>query len=168
MALVSILTVIILILGFFGGAKEGAVKRLFSLTVFLAAIPLSGASYRLVASLLSFLPGRNWENFVGFFIALVVIGVILHVIFWIPQKIVRTIWKRGIIFRLAGGISNLFQTAIGLVLFTLLISAYPVFDWLEAAVTGSGVILFLMERLGFVAEMLPAVFRSASPLAGII
>ncbi len=162
MALVSILAVVILVLSFFGGMKEGAVKQFFSLAILLVAILLAGMSYRLIALILSFLPGGNWENFIGFFIALALASVILHVLTWIPRRIARAMWKKGLIFRLVGGVLNLIQVSIGLTLFTLVIAAYPILGWLEEAITGSGVMMGLLERFSFVAGMLPEVFRSTA------
>jgi uncharacterized membrane protein required for colicin V production len=81
MWLVSIIAVLILILSFFGGIREGVVKHFFNLVALIIAIPLAGISYRLIARVLSFLPGENWENFIGFFIALALISVILHFVF---------------------------------------------------------------------------------------
>ena len=162
MALVSILAVVILVLSFFGGMKAGAVKQFFSLAVLLVAVLLAGLSFRLIALILSFLPGENWENFFGFFITLALASVGLHFIVWIPRRIARTIWKKGIIFRLAGGVLNLIRTSIGLALLTLVITAYPILGWLEEAITGSGVMMGLLERFSFVAGMLPEVFRSTA------
>lgn len=56
---VNIVAIIILVLSFFGGLKEGLVKQFFNLVVLLVAIPLAGFSYRLVAIAISFLPGEN-------------------------------------------------------------------------------------------------------------
>jgi len=162
MALVSILAVVILILSFFGGMKEGTVKQLFSLAILLIAILLTGVSYRLIALILSFLPGQNWENFIGFFVTLALASLILHFITWIPRRIARAIWKKGLIFRLVGGVLNLIQTSIGLALLALVIAAYPIWRWLAEAIYGSGVVMGLLERFGFVAGMLPEAFRSAA------
>lgn len=162
MALVSILAMVILVLSFFGGMKAGAVKQFFSLAILLVAILLAGVSYRLIALILSFLPGGNWENFIGFFITLALASVGLHFMVWIPRRIARAIWKKGLIFRLVGGVLNLIQTSIGLALFTLVIAAYPILGWLEEAITGSGVMMGLLERFSFVAGMLPEVFRSTA------
>jgi len=159
---VSIIAVIILILSFFGGLKEGAVKQFFNLAVLLIAIPLAGFSYRLLAALLSFLPGENWENFFGFFIALALISVILHFIGLLPRRIIQKIWKRGLFFRLLGGALNLVNASIGMVIFTLVLLAYPIFDWLERWVAGSAVLASLVEIFGFVPSMLPQVFQSAA------
>ena len=159
---VSIIAVIILILSFFGGLKEGAVKQFFNLVVLLIAIPLAGFSYRLLAALLSFLPGENWENFFGFFIALALISVILHFIALLPRRIIQKIWKRGLFFRLLGGTLNLVNASLFLVVFTLVLLAYPIFDWLERWVAGSSVLASLVEIFGFVQSMLPQVFQSAA------
>lgn len=159
---VSIIAVIILILSFFGGLKEGAVKQFFNLVVLLIAIPLAGFSYHLLAALLSFLPGENWENFIGFFIALALISVILYFIALLPRRIIQKIWKRGLFFRLLGGTLNLVNASIGMVVFTLVLLAYPIFDWLERWVAGSSVLASLVEIFGFVQSMLPQVFQSAA------
>ena len=46
---VSIIAIIILILSFLGGMKDGAVKTFSSLVALIIAIPLAGLSYRLIA-----------------------------------------------------------------------------------------------------------------------
>ena len=156
---VNVLAVLVLCLSFFGGLKEGAVKNFFSLIALIIAIPLAGISYHLLANILSFLPGENWENFVGFFIALVLITVIFHLVFLLPRKFIQKAWGRGVLFRLVGGALNVFNSAIGMVVFTLAVRAYPIFDWLERWVTGSGVLNWLIAHLGFVQALLPEVFR---------
>ena len=159
---VSIIAVIILILSFFGGLKEGAVKWLFYLVALIIAIPLTGLSYHLLAKLLSFLPGDNWENFIGFFITLVVMLFIFHFITFFPSRIIQKVWKRGLFFRLLGGVLNVIHASLFLVVFTLVLLAYPIFDWLERAVAGSSVLASLVEIFGFVQSMLPQVFQSAA------
>ncbi len=168
MAWVSLLAVIILIFSFLGGMKQGAVKQFFSLAVFIVAIPLAGFSYRLIAIILSFLPGENWENFIGFFIALALVSVILHFIIFLPRKISQTIWRKGVIFRLVGGVLNFLQAGMGLVVFTLIIVAYPIFNWLGQAVVGSSVLAWLVERLSFVQALLPELFQQAATMVSLI
>jgi len=164
MVWVSLFAILVLILSFVGGLKEGAVKQFVSLAVLIIAIPLAGISYHLVATILSFLPGENWENFVGFFITLAVISVILHFIAFLPRKIVQKIWRKGLLFRLLGGALNTFNASIGMVVFTLVLLAYPLFDWLERAVAGSSVLSALVQALGFVQALLPGMFRDAANL----
>jgi len=167
---VNIIAVIILILSFFGGFREGAVKQFFNLVALIIAIPLAGFSYHLLAVLLSFLPGENWENFIGFFIALALISVILHFIALLPRRLVQKIWRRGLFFRLIGGALSLVNASIGMVVFTLVLLAYPIFNWLERAVANSGVLASLVEIFGFVQAMLPEVFQNAATLvvAGLL
>ena len=86
---VNIIAVIILIFSLLGGLKEGAVKHFFNLIILIVAIPLAGLSYRLIAAILSFLPGTNWENFIGFFIALAIISGLLHFRYLLPRKITK-------------------------------------------------------------------------------
>ena len=127
---VDIVVIIMLALGFFGGMKEGAVRAFASLIAVLISIPLAGLSYRLVASLLSFLPGENWENFIGFFICLCIITAILHLIFFLPKKLIGAVWNKGILLRILGGGFNILGGILGMVVFTLVIQTYPIFDWL--------------------------------------
>ena len=164
MVWVNIIAVLILILSFFGGLREGAVKQFFNLTILIIAIPLAGISYRLIAIILSFLPGENWGNFIGFFIVLVLISIILHLIVLLPRRIVQKVWKRGLFFRLLGGALNAVNASIGMAVFTLVLLAYPIFDWLGRAVANSGVLAWLVELFSFVQAMLPEAFQDAATL----
>ncbi len=170
MILVNILVIVVLFFSFIGGLKEGAVKTFFSLISLLIAIPLTGVSYHLLAKTLSFLPGGDWENFIGFFIPLALFSLILYFVFLLPRKLLQKTWNKGAFFRLIGGVLRVFNTAIGLVVFTLLIAAYPIFEWLEGAATGSSVLVWLLDQLGFVLAMLPQVFQdaSATTVAGLL
>ncbi len=162
MILVNIIAVLILVFSFFGGAKEGALKSFFSLLALIIAIPLTGVFYRLLATLLSFLPGDNWENFVGFFITLGVISVALYFVFLMPRRFINKVWKKGCLFHLIGGALSSLNAAIGMVVLYLLLGAYPIIGWLERAVTGSGVLTWLVARLSFVPAMLPGVFQDTA------
>ena len=139
MIFVSIIAILILIFSCLGGLKEGTVKSFFSLIALLIAISIAGISYHLLATLLSFLPGVNWENFFGFFITLALISAILYFVFLIPRKLIQQVWKKEGLFRLIGGALTVFNAAIGMVVFALVIRAYPIIGWLEQAVTGSSV-----------------------------
>lgn len=158
---IDIVVILILIASFFGGLKEGAVKNFFQLLALIIAIPLTGLSYNLIAFVLSFLPGINWENFFGFFITMVIISVIFHFIFLLPRKLLQKIWKKGCLFRLIGGILNVVGAIIGMTVFALVLRAYPIFDWLARWVSSSGVLMWLVEKFGFVQAMLPEIFRQA-------
>ena len=159
MILVEILIIVVLLLSFLGGLKEGAVKNSFSLIIFIVAIPLTGLYYHLIANLLGFLPGENWENFIGFFITLGLTSVILHLVALIPRKLVQKMWRKGVFYRLLGGTLNVLNASISLVVFTLAVGAYPIFRWLEEVVVNSSVLSWLVTQLGFVQAMLPEVFQ---------
>jgi hypothetical protein len=58
-----------------------------------------------------------------------------------------------------GAALGFLNTAIGMVLFAVVLNAYPIFDWLQRAVSGSAVINWLDSWLGFIQYMLPSVFR---------
>ena len=165
---ISIIAGLILILSIISGIKDGAIKSGLSLIVTLIAIPIAGSLYTMLARLLSFLPGDNWDNFVGFFIVLGLISVILQLLLLLPRKLIQKIWSKGFFNRLIGGILSLANAAIGLVVFALVLTAYPVWNWLVQAVTGSGVIIWLVTHLGFVQTMLPELFRAGNKFFGVI
>ncbi|MGD9115723.1 MAG: CvpA family protein [Dehalococcoidia bacterium] len=158
MVIISIIAVIILLLSLGNGFREGALKQAVSLISLLAAIPLTGLCYNWLASLFSFLPGTNWENFVGFFVTMGIIMVLIQLLLLLPRRHFDKRWKGGLLFRSIGAVISFFGAAIGMVVFALVLNAYPIFDWLQSAVSGSCVISWLGSWLGFVGHMLPSVF----------
>jgi uncharacterized membrane protein required for colicin V production len=159
MLVINIIAGFILFFSFVGGCIEGAGKSLFSLIAFLIAIPIAGRFYTVFANWLSFLPGQNWENFLGFMIVLALASVVLSFVFFFPRRILELVWHEGVLFRLVGGVLNLLGAAIGLVVFALLISSNPIWDWLQQALAGSAIINWLIDNLRFVQGLLPVVMR---------
>ena len=160
--LVSLFVLFILLVSVFAGLKEGAVKHFFNLVAVLIAIFIAGLFYHLIAGLLSFLPGENWGNFIGFFIAFAIIVAILQLAVFLPRRIINKIWKRGLLYRLLGGALNAVNASIGLTLLALLLNAFPIFDWLARWVTGSSIMSSLVNVFGFIQALLPEVFRAAA------
>lgn len=152
--LISILAIIILFFSIVGGIKDGAVKSFFSLAILIVAIRIAGMYSHLIADILSFLPGNNWEGFIGFFIALALVSIILHLILLLPRRLIQKIWNKGFLSRIIGGALNLCNSAIGMVVFVLLIQSYPVIGWLEQAVVSSSVLVWLAVHLNFVTALL--------------
>jgi uncharacterized membrane protein required for colicin V production len=146
----------------FTGLKEGAVKHFFNLVAVLIAIFIAGLFYHLIAGLLSFLPGENWGNFIGFFIAFAIIVAILQLAFLLPRRIINKIWKRGLLYRLLGGALNAVNASIGLTVLALVLNAFPIFGWLARWVTGSSIMSSLVNVFGFIQALLPEVFRAAA------
>jgi len=161
---VSIIAVLVLLFSIIGGMKEGAVKQLFSLLALLIAIPVAGVSYHLLAGLLSFIPGENWENFLGFFIIMALTMAFLHFVFLLPSNFFQRAWSKGVLFCVIGAVFNIFNAAIGMVVFALVLDAYPIFDWLGRAVGGSVVISWLVAQMSFVQAVLPEVFRQVATM----
>ena len=158
--LVSLFALFILLLSVFAGLKEGAVKHFFNLVATFVAIFIGGLYYHLISGLLSFIPGENWENFIGYCIAFTIVVVILQLAFFLPRKIINKIWKRGLLYRLLGGAMNVVNAAIGLTLFALVLNAFPIFDWLAHWVAGSSVMASLVNIFGFIQALLPEVLRA--------
>ncbi len=154
MVWVNIVAVILLFFSFVGGLKEGAVKNFFALITLFVTIPLTGISYHLLASLFSFLPGENWENFIGFYITFSLIVLIMFLLFFLLRHLVQLVWRKGAGFRLVGGILHLLNSSIGIVIFALVIEAYPIFGWLQQAVAGSVILDWLIVNLSFIKAML--------------
>jgi len=162
MWLVSLFVIFILIVSLFAGIKEGAVRHFFNLVAVLIATYVAGFTYHLLAGLLSFLPGENWEGFIGFFIAFAIIIALLHLAFFLPRRLINRIWKRGLIYRLLGGALNAVNASIGLTVFALVLNAFPIFDWLARWVAGSSIMSSLVSAFGFAQALLPEVFRLAN------
>ncbi len=160
MVLVDIIIVIILIFAFIGGIVEGAIKSFFRLLGFIIALPLTMFLYPMLANILSFLPGQNWENFISFIIIVSVLSTIFYLIFFIPRKLIEKIWIKIDILRLIGGCLNLLNSAIGFVVLTLLIQTYPIMGWLEDIVTQSSVLTWLVTHLQFIQVLVPGLFNN--------
>jgi uncharacterized membrane protein required for colicin V production len=161
---VDILVVIILAFSFFGGLKKGAVKKFFELIITLIAIGVAGRFYNITAGFLSFLPGQDWENFIGFLITMGITAAILHIIVLVPGKLIAQVWHGGPLFRLAGSGMALLNTAIGFTLLTLLLNTYPIIDWLVENVAESGILMWLLDSFTFVQMMLPQVFQQSTSI----
>jgi uncharacterized membrane protein required for colicin V production len=161
MNVIDIIIVILIVLSFLGGLVQGVIKSFFSLIALIIAIPVAGACYPYLAGALSFMPGTDWENFSAFFIIMVIVSIILHIIFFFPSAFINKVWVlKGPLFRLLGGVLNLIGTLAGLVLFATIVQAYPVMDWLEDIVSESGIITWLLINFNFVKFLLPDMFSS--------
>ena len=161
---VDIIASLILIFSLIGGLIGGAVRGFFSLLTIVIAIPVTAAFYGYLASILSFLPGDNWENFIGFLVTMAVISIVLSIVFWIPRHFLGMVWKRGFLSSLLGGIFTLANSAIGLFVLALLILTYPVFDWLSNYVAESTVLGWLLVNLDLVRLLLLPAFQSGQPV----
>ena len=158
MVIISIIAALLLFFSLINGFKDGALKQAVSIISLLIAIPLAGLCYHWLASLLSFIPGENWENFLGFIITMGIIMVIFYFALLVPRKHFEKSWSEGPLFRMIGAALSFLNAGIGMVLFAIVINAYPIFDWLQRAVSGSAVISWLDSWLGFIQSWLPAAF----------
>jgi uncharacterized membrane protein required for colicin V production len=166
--LVSLFVLFILLVSVFAGLKEGAVKHLFNLVAVLVAIFIAGLAYYLISGLISFLPGENWEGFFGFCITFGIVTALMHLAFLLPRRIIQKIWKRGLIYRLLGGALNAVNASIGLVVFALVLFAFPVSGWLARWVAGSSVMSSLVNSYGFIQALLPQEFQAAATVVFVI
>ena len=152
----GIIAIIVLLFVFIVGPKEGLTKIASALIAHIIAIPLAGISYQIPTSLFSFLPGENWDSFVGFFTAKYLIILILYLAFvFLSKRFIQKDWKKGIIFRLIGGSLTSLNSAMGMVTLVLAVQAYPFSVWFERVVSGSSFLDWLVTSLGFIKAMLP-------------
>jgi uncharacterized membrane protein required for colicin V production len=163
MTLIDIIAAIILFFSFIGGLTQGAIKSFFSLLCFIIAIPVAGRFYPFLVDLLSFISSPNWKNFVAFFITLGLSVIILSFVFYFPRKITEESWEDGVLFHLLGGVLNLLGSGIGILVLSLALSTFPVWDWLQQAFGNSLIIQWLVTNLSFVQRLLPDMFRSPLP-----
>lgn len=157
--IISILFIFVLI----GGLRQGAIKSGFSLLALIIAIPLTGLLFHFVTTLFSFLHDEIWANFLGFFITLAVIIVLLSLIFLIPRKLLGAA-DVGFFSAIIGGLISIVGFAVGLTLFVILMQTYPIWDWLVQVLSGSHIVGFLLNILGFIRFMLPEAFKSAASI----
>jgi uncharacterized membrane protein required for colicin V production len=162
MVWVSVFAVLGLLFSIFMGLREGAVRHLFSLLATLIAIPVAGISYKGLANILSFIPGENWESFIAFFIMMAVVSIILYFVFILPGRALRKAWSGGLFYCVLGAIFSLVNTILGIVVFALVLHAYPIFNGLEQAVSSSPVIAGLVSAFSCVQSVLPEVLRQAA------
>jgi uncharacterized membrane protein required for colicin V production len=160
----DILVIIVLAASFIGGLWRGAARNLSSLIATIIGVPLAGLAYRWLAGLLSFLPGANWENFLGFYITYGVIFAAVFLILHPLRKKLGETWSAGFLYRLFGGVFGLVSAMIGFVVLALVIGAFPIFGWLERWLSGSEVVTSLVRGFGFIGLMLPQVFRRATTM----
>ncbi len=161
--IVNVIVGLILVFAFIGGIVQGAVKSLFSLVAFLCALWLTGLVYRIPAGWFSFLRGEDWENFIGFALTLAVISIVLHLVLLLPRFICNKLWFiKGPVYRVTGGLLNLFNSALGLTAFTLLVAAYPIIDWLADMMLGSSMLAWLVRLLGFIDVLVPSLSRTGA------
>lgn len=163
MVWIDIIVALILLFSLIGGLKAGAVYGFFSLLILIIVILVTGAFYGYMASLLSFWPGEDWENFLGFLLTMVIASIIISLVLFIPRHFIGMAWKGGGFSSLLGGMFNLANSAIGLIVLVLLFQTYPVIPWLGDILAESIILTWLAGHLEFVRLLLPEAFRSTLP-----
>jgi uncharacterized membrane protein required for colicin V production len=167
MIAVSVIAVLGLLFSIFMGLREGAVKQLFTLLATLIAIPVAGVAYEGLAGWLSFIPGENWEGFIAFFIMMAVVSIVLYFVFIVPGRALKKAWPGGLFYCVLGAIFSLVNAILGIVVFALVLHAYPIFSGLEQAVSGSPVVSGLVSAFGCVQAVLPEVLRQVAAIASL-
>ena len=162
MILINVITGLILVISFVDGFSGGVVKQFFSFVIFIIAVPLTGISHHLIASVLTFLPGEYWSYFIGFFVTLIIFIIMFHFAFYLPRKYARATFHEGILLGIAGGLISTFKAIIGIVLLLLVLHAYPVIKGLDTLLMESGTLAWFLQHFRFVQLLLPQTFRLIS------
>ena len=152
----GIAVIVVLSLVFFFGMKQPVTKVITALAAHLIAIPLAGVSYQVLASVLSFLPGDNWDKLVGFFAAkYLIIAVLYFGALHLLKQFGVEVPLKGTAGRLFGGAADCLNSAMGVVTLYLAVQAFPAWGWLERVMGGSDMLKWLSGSLGFIKAMLP-------------
>ena len=159
MVIVTVVAALILIFSFIGGLTQGLVKSFFSVVTFIVAVPVAGLYYQSSAGWLGFLHNQIYQNFLGFFIIMAIVSIILSIIFYFPRKIMEKAWHEAFWIKLIAGLLNLLAAAMGLVILTTMVTVFPVWEWLRLSLADSSIISWLMAHLTFVQSLLPGVLR---------
>jgi hypothetical protein len=97
--------------------------------------------------------------FFGFLVTIIVVSIVLSLIFIIPRQVLKTIWSGEGFFGLVGGVFNVFNTALGLVVFMILLQQYPIMPFLNNLLAKSSILTWLWANFGFIYLLLPVAFR---------
>ena len=153
--IIDIIVALALIFSFIGGLRSGAIKEFFGLLAFIISLPLTPVFYGYAVSWFSFVNDATWRGLLGFLVTMGIIILLLYLIFWAPRLWLEKIWNSGFFFSFLGGILGVVNSALGMVLVVNLLDLFPVSSWLDAALTSSGVLNWLVNVLGtFVLSLL--------------
>jgi hypothetical protein len=97
-----------------------------------------------------------------------VVSIILYFAFILPGRALKKAWPGGLFYCVLGAIFSLVNAILGIVVFALVLHAYPIFDWLEQAVSGSPVIAGLVSVFGCVQSVLPEVLRQVVAIVSLL
>jgi uncharacterized membrane protein required for colicin V production len=140
---------LLFLLTLFTGYREGLVKSTSSLISSLLGFFFAGKTYSVMAGVLSFLPGTEWQNFIGFFVVALFFDVVIGLILiparaWYDRKT-----EKGFSKNLAGSLIGVINLALGLTVFALAVKVYPLTGLLEEVVNESSVFKELTGNFGF-------------------
>jgi membrane protein required for colicin V production len=152
--IIDVIVALVLIFSFLGGLKEGAVKEFIGLLAFVIALVLAGPFTGLISGWFSFIANDTWRAFLTFLLALGIIIILLHLIFWFPKTLLDKIWSGGFLWSLLGGVFGLADAVIGLILMMVLLDTYPVFPWLNDILISSNIMNWLVSSFGGVVSTL--------------
>jgi membrane protein required for colicin V production len=152
--IIDIIIALILIFSFLGGLKEGAIKEFLGLLAFILSLPLAGLCIGFVSGWLSFVSDDTWRGLLSFLLAMGIIIILLHLLFWFPNNLLEKIWSGGFLWSLLGGVFGLADAVLGLVLIVILLDIYPILSWLSSILDSSSILGWLVAAFNGVVTML--------------
>ena len=153
-AIIDILVGLIFLLTLITSYKEGLVKNTAAVISSLLGFFLAARSYSVLAGVLSFLPGNDWENFIGFFVIALLFNIVIGLILIPARAWYEKNLEDSFVTNLAGSFLGVINLAVGLTIFALSVKAYPVNTMLENIVYESGAFLELTDSFGFLRLLL--------------
>jgi uncharacterized membrane protein required for colicin V production len=165
--IIDIIIALVLIFSFIGGLRGGAVKEFLGLVGFIIALPLTGMFAGFVSGWFYFINDANWRSFIVFLVAMGIIVLILHIVFWIPRNLMEKIWNGGFFWSLLGGIFSTMNSALGLVLLVILMDSYPILGSFESLLNASHLLNWLVGTFGAFIMSLMHVVSYTLPVASI-
>jgi uncharacterized membrane protein required for colicin V production len=163
----DIIVALVLAFSFIGGLKGGAIKEFFGLAAFLIALLLVGTFRGYFNGWFSFVLDKNWRAIISFLVTLAIISILLHILFWLPRHLLEKIWEGGFLWSLLGGALNSMNSALGLVLLVELLDTYPALGSLDALLSASHVVDWLVNTFGAFVISLMQLVNYTLPLASI-
>jgi uncharacterized membrane protein required for colicin V production len=146
--IVDIIVALILIFSFVGGLRQGAVREFFGLLAFIIALAFTGAFMVYVLGWMSFAQDNLWRAFLTFLVTIGVILIVLHLALLAPRFMLDKVWNGGFIWSALGGIFGVVNTALGLVLMVVVLTIYPVLNWLSYWLAASNILNWLVSTFG--------------------
>ena len=131
------------------GYGEGLVKGLSAFISTVLGFFFASKTYSILAGVLAFLPGDQWEKFIGFFAMAFLFNVLIG-LFLIPARAwYENKLERSFATKIVGSIIGVINLSLGLTVLAFAVRAYPVSRLLERMISESSAFTQLVDNFAF-------------------